>query len=327
MYLESPATLLGQAQEAWKKNALGNRRLVLFYALPALLLPLVVMVINLLLEHQLADTGGLSGIGLRSALETAQTVLSFGLRLLLPFWQLGLVACALDISKGQTPSTDRLLDGFRCWGAALRLMLLRTLRYTLSCLAGIFLGSTLYTMTPLSDPLLAASQVVVENPAYTNATAEELMAAVIKEISFGSILPYYILCTLGVAILFIPLFYRYRMSNYILLDNANPRAFFCIHESTRMMRGNAMDLFKLDLRLWWYYALVALSTVIAYGDLLLPLFGVSLPFSGQWDFVIFALLSTAAQFAIYYLFAGQVETTYACAYLSLKSSRGGNETL
>ena len=327
MNFESPATILGQAKTAWERNAAGNRRIILLYALPALILPLTVMAINLLLDQQLATTGGLSGIGLRSALETIQMVLSNAISLLLPFWQLGLISCAIAISRGQDASTGHLFEGFRRWGAALRLMLFRILRYTLSCLGGVFLGSAIYTATPLSYKFLIASEMIANDPAYANATADELMAAVINLTGFRSILPYYILCALGAAVLVIPLFYRYRMSNYILLNTPNPRALHCIHESTRMMRRNAISLFKLDLRLWWYYLLLVVSTVIAYGDLLLPLFGVTLPFSSQWGLVIFALLSTVMQFVIHYLFTGRVETVYACAYNALNSSKGGNEVL
>lgn len=327
MNLESPRAVLGRAQQAWKSNASDNQRIVLFYTLPALILPLIVMAINLLLDWQLDSTGGLSGIDRRNTLETIQAVLSTAVRLVLPFWQLGLVYCAMAISREQKPSKNQLFEGFHRWSAALRLMLLRTFRYTFGCLGGIFLGSAIYTMTPLSNTFFAASQTLANDPSYANATAEELMAAVINLTGFGNILLYYILCILGLALFFIPLFYRYRMSNYILLDSEHPQALLSIHESTRMMRGNAVRLFKLDLHLWWYYLLAALTSVIAYGDLLLPLLGVTLPFSEQWAFVIFALLSTAVQLAVYYLFAGQVETVYACAYESLKASEGGNETL
>lgn len=327
MQLESPAAILGRAQEAWKRNAADNRRVVLLHALPALSLPLVVMAINLLLDKQLAGTGGLSGIGLRNTLETAQMVLSSAVRLLLPFWQLGLVYCAMAVSRGQDASTDHLFEGFRRWGAALRLMLFRTFRYVLSSICGVFLGSSIYTVTPLSNKFLAASEIIATDPAYANATAEELMTAVIDLTGFWSILPYYILCVLGIALLTVPLFYRYRMSNYILLSSQHPGALMCIHESTRMMRGNAIGLFKIDLHLWWYYLLLVLTAVIAYGDLLLPLLGISLPFSGVWALVIFTLLSTAMQLAVYYLFAGQAETVYACAYESLKPSEGGSVAL
>lgn len=327
MNFESPATILDRAKIAWEKNATGNRRVVLLYALPALSLPLVVLAINLLLDQQLAGTGGLSGISLRSTLETIQMVLSNALRLLLPFWQLGLIYCAMGISRGQDASTDRLFAGFRHWGAVLRLMLFRTFRYTFSCLGGLFLGSAIYTMTPLSNKLLAASEIIANDPAYVNITAEELLVAVIDLTGFQAILPYYILCILGIAFLTIPLVYRYRMSNYVLLDSENPRALQCIHKSTRMMRGNAIALFKIDLRFWWYYLLMVLATAVSYGDLLLPLFGIALPFSAQWSLVIFALLSTAMQLAIYYLFTGPVETAYACVYNALNTSEGGNTSL
>lgn len=327
MYFESPNIILEQGQREWKRNAADNQRILLLYALPALSLPLLVMAINLLLNKQLAGTGGLSGIGLRSTLETIQMVLSNATSLLLPFWQLGLLFSAMTISRRQIASANDLFEGFRRWGAALRLMLFRTLRYTLGCLGGLFLGSAIFTMTPLSNQFFAAGETIASDPAYASATAEELIALLTKSTDFWHIFPYYILCALGIAFFVIPLFYRYRMSNYILLDSQDPSALQCIHESTRMMRGNAIDLFKLDLRFWWYYLLLALSSVAAYGDLLLPLFGIALPFSSTWSVVLFALLSTAMQLAVYYLFTGRVETTYACAYDSLISSKGGNETL
>ena len=327
MAFESPDSVFEQAQKAWKTNTADHRRIVLLYALPALLFPLLIMVINLLLERQLAGTGGLSGIGLRSTLETIQTVLSSAMRLLLPFWQLGLTYCAMVICREQYVSPNHLFEGFRRWGAALRLMIFRLLRYTLGCLCGVFLGSSIYTMTPLSNKLLATSNLIASDPAYANATAEEIMSVLITQVGFWEIAPYYILCTLGAALLVIPLFYRYRMSNYILLDSPVPRALICVHESSRMMHGNSISLFKADLHLWWYYLLLFLSALVAYGDLLLPLLGVALPFSGQWSLVIFALMSTAMQFAVYYLFSGQVETFYACIYESLKAPEGGNDSL
>ncbi len=327
MILESPTAVLKQAKKAFRSNLADNRRVVLIYALPALILPLVVMAINLLLDLPLASSDGLSAFDRKSAIETAQTVLSTAVRLLLPFWQLGFLYCAMAISRGQKASTDHLFEGFHRWGAALRLMLFCTIRYTLGCMCGLFLGSAIFSMTPLSNNFLILSETIAKDPAFANASAEELMLAVMTRAGFWDIAPYYIACALGAAFLLVPLFYRYRMSNYVLLDNEHPRALFSIHESTRMMRGNAIKLFKLDLRLWWYYLLLLLSSVIAYGDLLLPLFGVQLPFSDQWALVIFALLSTAVQLTVYYLFAGQVETVYACFYESLKPTEGGNETL
>jgi uncharacterized membrane protein len=206
-------------------------------------------------------------------------------------------------------------------------MLFRTLRYTLGSLCGLFLGTLLFTSTPLSNKLFAISEMLAKDPPYAEATAEQLLEAVTSLIGFWDIAPYYILCALGIALITIPMFFRFRMSDYVLLDCEKPSALLAIHKSTYMMRGNAKRLFAIDMRLWWYYLLLLLSTVLAYGDLFLQIFGTPLPFSDDWAMIIFSLLSTAMQFALIYLFRGQVETVYACAYTSLKESEGGNSTL
>lgn len=327
MSFASPATILEQAKHAWKRNIADHRRMITVYALVAFSLPLMVLAINVFLDQLLADTGGLSGIGLRSTLETIQTVLSTATQILLPFWSLGLSYNALAISRSQTVSTDNLFAGFRCWGAALRLMILRTLRYTTKILCGVFLGSLLFSVTPLSDNLLAISNALANDPAYATATAEELFAALAERITFWDMAPYYIFCIAGAALLAIPLFYRYRMSNYVLLDSQKPGALFALYESSRMMYRNASQLFKIDLKLWWYYLLLFLALLISFGDLLLPICGITLPFSDIWAPVIFSLFSSALQFALYFLFGGQIETIYACVYTSLKESEGGNEPL
>ena len=283
------------------------------------------MAINLFLDGQLADTGGLSGIGLRSSLETLQAVLRSAIQIVLPFWNLGLFYSALAISRGQAATADHLFEGFRRWGAALRLMLFRTLRYSLGSLCGLFLGTLLFSFTPFSNKLFAASELIAMDPSYTGATAEELMAALASRVGVWDIVPYYIFCVLGVAVVLIPMFFRYRLSDYVLLDSEKPGALLAIHKSTYMMHGNAKRLFAIDLKLWWYYLLTLLSAAVSFGDLLLPIFGISLPFSATWALVIFSTLSSAMQFAIFYLFCGQVETVYACFYESLKESEGGNE--
>lgn len=321
MLLDTSATILQKAKERWDAHAAENRRVVLLYALPALLLPLVVMAINLLLDTQLDTAGGLSGIGFRSALQTVQTVLNTALSVLLPFWQLGLVFAAVRINAGNTASRDDLFEGFRRWGAALRLQILRNLRYILRMIGGIFLGSLLFSVTPLSDGFLNALDIVTETPGLENLTNEELMALMEEHISFGDLLPLYLLSAVGALIMVAPLFYKYRLSDYALLTSDKPGAFAALQESSLLMLGNRMRLFKLDLCLWWYYLFAFLVTLISFGDLILPLLGISLPFSPNIAIAIFALISTVLELLLYYFFRGRVETTYACVYESLKPSK------
>jgi len=48
-------------------------------------------------------------------------------------------------------------------------------------------------------------------------------------------------------------YYRYRQAYYILIDDPEKSVLECINESKRLMRGNKLDLFLLDLSFigWW----------------------------------------------------------------------------
>ena len=67
------------------------------------------------------------------------------------------------------------------------------------------------------------------------------------------------------------------MTKYIIIEKPGISAITALRSSRIMMRGNAVNLFKLDLRLWWYYLAMTVSTVICYGDQLLPALGIG------WD--------------------------------------------
>ncbi|MBE6944057.1 MAG: DUF975 family protein [Ruminococcaceae bacterium] len=326
MLLDSHATILRDAKAHWQQNAAHNRKIVLLYALPALSLPLLVMAINLFLDAQFAGTGGLSGIGMRSALETAQTVLSSAISVLLPFWQLGLFFAAMRISRGAPAQAQDLYEGFHRWGAALRLQLLRGMRYFAEILLGVFLGSLVYSVTPFSNGLVEAIAAITEDPTLANISSQELMLLLEERLSFSQLLPPYLFCIAGALILTAPLFYKYRLSDYVLLSSDKPGAFSSIFESAQLMQGNRLWLLRLDLRLWWYYLLMLLAALISYGDLLLPLLGISLPFSENISMVVFVLLSTAVQFFLYYFFRGRIETVYACVYEALKNNGKEEET-
>ncbi len=327
MLFESFASLRQKANAAWERNGEQNRRVVLLHALPALALPIIVIIINLFLEGKLVDTGGLAGIGMRSVLETIQTVLGYAIRILLPFWQLGLTFAALQISRENAAQPQQLFAGFSHWGAALRLMLLRTVRYFSSFLLGGFLGSILYSVTPMSRNMTAVIEQLGSDPTFAEASAEALIAALTERLGFWDIALSYILCLAGGLLFTVPLFYRYRMSDYALLDSEKPGAFQALGQSMGLMQGNRLSLFKLDLHFWWYYLLLLIATAFSYGDLILPLLGISLPVSAETAYMLFAVFSAVLQLILYYLFRGRVETAYACVYNTLKEPKGGSETL
>ena len=124
----------------------------------------------------------------------------------------------------------------------------------------------------------------------------------------------------------LPIIYRYRMADFVLLDHPEAGALYALRESRQMMRGSRFGLFRLDLSFWWYYVLLFLANALAYGDWLLSFAGISLPLSGTAAYYLFALLSLAANFLVFYLLYNRLNVTYALAYGQVRpkeDDRGG----
>ena len=116
----------------------------------------------------------------------------------------------------------------------------------------------------------------------------------------------------------IPLFYNYRMVNYVIIDKPALGAMAALRESKQMMRGNRIALFKLDLSFWWYYLAMLLATTVAYGDMILAMLGVSLPGPEMLWYFGFYVAYLGVLLAIYVLLRSRVEVTYALAYDAVK---------
>ena len=115
-----------------------------------------------------------------------------------------------------------------------------------------------------------------------------------------------------------PVFYRYRMANYLIIDRPATGALAALRDSRVMTKGNRWNLFRLDLSMWWYYAAMLVSAAIGYGDQLLPDLGVTLPFSDTVAYFLFFGVYLAVTFVIFYFLRNRVEVTYALAYDSLR---------
>jgi len=115
------------------------------------------------------------------------------------------------------------------------------------------------------------------------------------------------------------------MVNYLIVDKPGISAMSALSESRRMMRGKRLRLFKLDMSLWWWYALAIALSVVAYGDVLLPMVGIILPFSETMGYFLFYFLFLAGQFAVNVFLMNRVEVTYAQVYEKLRprESDGG----
>lgn len=319
MDIRDHRALKDAARQSLAGASYDPKKLILIHTGVILLLSLILTVADYLLEQQIGSTGGLSGMGMRSVLSTVQTVMRFAQTVALPFWQIGYLFTTLKISRGETVCPATLAEGFRRFGPVLRLELCMGALYLAIGMACSYASSFVFFLTPWAQPLMEKLLPLMSDPSLMQDTAalEEAMASAMLD----AMVP--ILIIFGVIFLAVsaPVFYNLRMAQRCLMDEPEKGALAAMRKSRTMMRGNCIDLFKLDLRFWWFYVLDALVTVVLYGDTLLNAAGVSLPVDSTTAFFAFTVLYLVCQLALYYWRRNEVETTYSHAYCALRGPR------
>ncbi len=305
-----------KAASARVENAAGWKKISAIYAGMAIGVNLVVALGGYVLGLQIDQSGGLSKMGLRSTLSALQTMLPIVQTLILMCLELGYVAAMLRIARGQYASPNTLRLGFDRFWVLLRQQAILTLFYVGIAMAAVYISSMVYALTPLSrpamellTPLLSQTSILSSEIAMDDATYAQLVSTMI---------PAFVILGLIFVGLYIPVSFRFRMAGYVLIDKPGMGAMETLRQSKKMMRGNFWNLLKLDLRLWWYYAAVLGISVVCYGDQILPMLGVELPFSEDAAYFLFYGIYWALQFAVIYFLRGKVEVCYALAYEAIK---------
>lgn len=314
-------------QEAAEAMAVARepKKVILVYTAVMLLLTLLMTVTGVVLRSRISETGGLANMGLRTILSTVDTVLPLVVSMVLVCWELGYFSAVLRFGRKQYADHTDLRTGFRLFGPMLRMMLLQGVIYVALFVVSFWLGGQIFLFTPFSREMQDAMTVLMEN-GVTTADAM-LMDPDFVEIVYRASTPLMIVVLLVFAVLALPVTYRYRMANYRLLDQPGEGALAVLRNSRIMMRGNALDLFKLDLSFWWYYLLVTLSTVVCYGDQLLPLVGVQLPMDPMVSYFLFYGIYLVLQFGICYYFRNYLEVTYVRAYEQIRPREQENAVI
>lgn len=298
------------------ESAPNAPKIVLIYSLIAIGLAALTTLINYVIGLQISTLGGLSNMGIRTFLSTTQTVLPLVQAMALLCVDLGYISTMLRIARGQYASPNGLRLGFDRFWVLLRVSLITSLIYIGAGFGAVYLALSLFMMLPLSNgtmeiltPIVSQTTVLDTGIILDDATYAQLVA---------SMTPAFILCGILCLVLVGPIFYSYRMVNYILIEKPGTGAMAALHQSKAMMRGNRLKLLKLDLHLWWYHAATAAAMALCYGDAIAPLLGITLPWSADVSFFLFFALYLAAQFAIYYFLRNRVDVTYALAYDAIK---------
>ena len=277
---------------------------------------LLIMALDYILQQQIGGTGGLSGIGTRTLLETARTVLQYANMLLVPFWQMGIFYWAIRRARRKETQLSDFLEGFRRFGPVLRLKLLQGIVVGLIFVVAILLSSVIFAVSPLAWPVMKLLLPYTQD-------AEGMQTLMMNEALMAQIeaqmYPVYIILAILLIPALLPLFYRFRMAEYVIMDKKGTGAILALIRSFQMTRKQSGRMIKLDLSHWWYLALQLVAEVLLYIELLLPLIGVAPP-----QGVPLLLLNYGGYYGVllivYTLFRGRVETTYALVYNILNAS-------
>ena len=314
MDIRNRRELKAAARESLANAPYDPRKLVLIHTLAAVLFALAVTVLDYILGDRIAGTGGLGGLGQRTVLSTLQSALRLANLVLLPFWEVGYIYAAMGIARGRETRPDSLLEGLRRWGIVLRSNLLQIMLYLAMGMACNYFAMAIFLATPLSNSL-----VTLVSP-YLNDPSPLLTDPVLTVQVMQAAIPMFVIFLILYAILALPMVYHFRLINYALLDNPKAGAFAALRRSKYLMHGDRFNLFKLDLSFWWFYGAQALLSIICYGEWLLEMLGVPLPFSGNTAFFLFYILSLALQVVLYTFTRNRVAVTYAHAYDALGGS-------
>lgn len=298
----------------------GNpKRLALFHTAIALGSSFLLTAVIYLFDLLIADTGGLAGLGIRSVLTTAQSVLTIVITAALPFWQMGILYAALQWVKGKSADFESLLQGFRRFGSALGLLFLRGGLFLALAIPISYAGTAVFMLTPFAAPLLEILTPMMEQ----GVTPEQLEALVTPEFTAAALqasVPLLIISGILYVAVAIPIFYRIRFADFAVMEGLS--AGKALLKSFAVTGKNCLQVFKLDLTFWWFYLLQILSAAVCNADTILPALGVSLPVSGAVAALAFYALGTVCQCVLLWQYEAHRVTVYGLAYGVLDGTIG-----
>ena len=301
-----------------KKNAVqmlhrGNysvRKLTAIHAGVLAGISLLAPIMSLLLDNVGGSGSGLDALGTQAMVTTAQVVLMLATLVVDLFWSAGYQNAALEYINGQNVTPGSLLAGFRRGGAVLVSTLLVAFLLMGRGFIAMFISSQIVVMLPVAAPLNEAVEQMMADP-----TVDILALLGDSVYTLAAVFAAVYLALY--ALLALPMHYRYRMVNYMLMKERKVGGLRALLFSHSLTYHRRMELFKIDLHFWWYYVLNFLISGLSSGAVLLSFLGIDLPISMEavnWGFTLLAL---AAQFGLFLWAKPVVEATWAQAFEQL----------
>ena len=302
-----PQVVKQHAAASLAEASYDPKKLAFLHTGVVVLFSLVTTLLSFLLDWAAGSAVGLSGIALRSVLETAQMILSLASSVVLPFWQIGFIYAAMRYNRRESVSTGSLLEGFRRLGPVFRLNVLLLLFVMGVLFACFYIATTIFTFSPLSDGFYEALTRLFET-AGADIVTPEMVVTLLPHMVGLFVLTGLILLVIG-----LPFYYRYRMSEFALMNGAKG-ALAAMRESVWITRNRRMALFRFDLSFWWFYAAQLLISAIAFGGQILSLCGISLPVNSDGLYWILFALQAAAMLVFTRQYGAYYQTAYARYY-------------
>lgn len=283
------------------------RRIALIFGAVALGVPLMLAVIGELLNMTISTGSGLSGMDARAALDTAQVALQIVSIVAMLFWAPGMIFAAFGYIRGEWVNGSYLPEGFRRFGAVLTSTILIGVQYLVRIFASAYLSAILVSLTPFATPVYKLSQMMKENPNL------DIFTANVEGLwMFYAATAVVFVLVLGVLV--VPVFYRYRMVPYIIMDGNGAGGLRAMLQSRLMMYRRRRKLFRLDLSFWWFYVLEFVLGMLPMAYLLAQWMKIQLPFSDDVAYWILQVVAAALQLGLYVLAKPKLEVTYALCY-------------
>ena len=302
------------AAQRLSQTSADPKKLVLIHTGLIVILNLLVNGLNLLLSEQIGATGGLGGLGLRSVLETAQTILGYFSALFTPFWIAGFLFAMVSIARGLDAQPKDLMQGFKRFGHILSYVFWQMLILVFLCFGLMYLVSFIFMMTPFAQDFMEILMPLMERGDFLLSDGTINMDLLPIEELFMAMIPMLVMYAAVLIPVYAWINYHLRMTNFLLVEGESRGAMSCMLVSIKMMKGHKWQMLKLDLSFWWYYVLGALLTVVLYLDVILPMLGVALPINATAAYFITIALYGVLELGLHLWKKPEVDVTYASAY-------------
>ena len=294
-----------EASQRLNENKNNFSKLVLINAAVTAGVSLLLMLVSWLSQY-IAPEGGLSNMGVQTMIATVQTLLQMVSIMIVPFWDAGLIFCALRLVRKQSNTPATLLEGFRRWGPIASSLLIRGLIYFFTLMACSFASSLLLSLMPMPPTVLDELTAFMEAPALPLTNGVQTLMII-----------YLVIFCIGLCILLFPKLYLHRQIAYRIMDDESCAGMQAVLHSSMLMKGRRRKLALLDLSFWWFYLLELCISLLPMGNLLLPELGIALPMSPEVSALVFTVISLAARLILYYFAKPKLAVSYALFYQQL----------